>query len=83
MSTLLFETGYRKPPRSFTLADRNEIVSLLTTYHCLIKVKAEVDQFIEGLKVLNVDELVRKHPNEMKPFFLDGFFEPLTAGEVT
>ena len=37
--------------------------SLLKTFHCLIKIKAEIDQFTEGLKVLKIDEYISRYPS--------------------
>ena len=49
MCSLILDTGYKKPPSAFALDDREEIVSLLKTFHCL---KAEIDQFTEGLTLI-------------------------------
>jgi len=41
----LLETGYMKPFEALTIDDKEEVISILTDYHCLIKPKACMDQF--------------------------------------
>ena len=36
----------------------------------MIKVKAESDQFLDGLKLLKIDKYISKHLEIMKVFFL-------------
>ena len=36
----------------------------------MVQLKAELDDFIEGLKTLEILTLMRNYPNEMKPLFL-------------
>ena len=57
-SSLLNETGYRKAVCSLTLSDRPAIMSALLDYHLMIKVKAEMDQFKEGLQTLGYLEIL-------------------------
>ena len=64
------ETGYSKPITAITLADRNIISDVLKRYHCVIKVKAEIDQFLDGLKLLKIDKYISRHPEIMKVFFI-------------
>ena len=55
ISGLILETGYRKPFVKLTMADRSELKAAMVDYHCMIKVKAAMDQYIEGLQSLNED----------------------------
>ena len=48
-----FEADYRKPVSNVSLSDKEQIISVLLDYHLLIKVKCCIDQFIEGLEILN------------------------------
>ena len=74
----LLETGYRKPLSKTTVVDKQEIISSLIDYHCMIKVKAVMDQFIEGLSVLGVLDAIKENPLWFEPFFVSRE-EPLTA----
>lgn len=63
----LFETGYSKVPR---VADKCCIIASLLDYHCMIKVKAAMDQFIKGLKTLGVHDAVSLYPQQMQSYFV-------------
>ena len=78
---LLSATGFRKPLCTLQLSDRPSILSALIDYHLMIKVKTEMDQFKEGLKVLGFMDLVSQNPDVWKPFFVY-CNNPLTAGKV-
>ena len=67
---LVLETGYRKPFVKLTMADKSELKAAMVDYHCMIKVKAAMDQYLEGLQNLKVLELVRKFPSLSRPFFI-------------
>ena len=62
---LLEECGFRKPTCMVTLSDRAALRSALVDYHCMIKVKSAMDQFIEGLQTLSVLDWIKKYS---KPF---------------
>ena len=79
-SDKLLETGYRKPLTSLTLNDREEIVGVLKLYHTLIKVKAEIDQFVEGLQCLGIHGYMKLYPELMEPVFVNKNCKSLSAG---
>lgn len=66
-STLLFETGYDKPLNQLELDDVEGIKAALTDYHCMVKVKAAMDQFLDGLHMGGVAEYVKSHLHLLKP----------------
>ena len=67
---MLFATGFRKAVCSLGVADKPVLKSSLIDYHCLLKVKAEMDQFADGLSSLGVLDAVKKQPDVMKPLFV-------------
>ena len=67
---LLQETGYRKPFVKLTMADKCELKAAMVDYHCMIKVKAAMDQYAEGLQSLKVLDLVHQFPSLTRPFFV-------------
>ena len=67
---LLAATGFRKPLCNLKIADRPAILSALVEYHLMAKMKAEMDQFKEGLSVLGFLDTVRRKPDLWEPFFL-------------
>ena len=75
----LYATGYTKPILSLGLDDKDNIQSILIAYHCFLKVKSEMDQFIEGLRVTGVLGFVQESPSALRDMFV--FTEKkLTAG---
>ena len=67
---LLLVTGFRKAVHSLTLDDSNDIKNALLSYHLIAKVKAELDQFIEGLHTFDFLSLVKADPETWKIFFV-------------
>ena len=67
----LCATGYKKAVCTLCVEDKGNIRAALLDYHCLLKVKGEMDQFIEGISAVGVLEFVKKHPDVMKHFFVD------------
>ena len=64
-ATFLLETGYHKPLHTLKLHDVTDMCALLTDYYCMVK--AEMDQFLEGLDMAGVAIYVKSHPHIMKP----------------
>ena len=77
---LLLETGYRKPLSSLTQQDMSGIKRILRNFYTFVRVKAEIDQFLEGLSCLGVVDAVRKHPMLMQPLLIPSESCQLTKG---
>lgn len=77
---LLLSTGFRKPLCSLAMEDKECLRLVLLDYHCLLKVKAEMDQFAEGLKSLGVLYMMICHPDLFASYFDDDGSPPLTPG---
>ena len=77
---LILSTGFRKPLCSLALEDKASLKSILLDYHCMLKVKAEMDQFAEGLKTLGVLDMVKNYPDLFSSLFVDDGSPPLTSG---
>ena len=52
------------------MSDKLTLTSTLLDYHCMVKVKAQMDQFAEGLEELGVLMLIRRYPEVSKPLFV-------------
>ena len=65
----LLETGCHLVLSSLKLSDKANLLSLMIDYHCIIKPKAAIDQFVEGLSSTGVMHYVQHYPNIMKPLF--------------
>jgi len=48
---IIFATGYSKVFSNLSVHDRKELASILVDYHCILKTKAAMDQFLEGLSL--------------------------------
>lgn len=80
LESVLLETGYNKPLSLLTMEDLDNILLCITDYHCLIKVKASMDQFIDGLISGSVMDSIRNHSLLLKPMFCPSPSQ-LTAGK--
>ena len=69
-TSLLLETGFSKPICELTLSDKSLLRSSLLDYHCMLKVKACMKQYMEGLNELGILDMIKKHPEAMKPLFV-------------
>ena len=67
---LLLATGFRRPLALLGLKDVDDLVGFLLEYHLFVKVKAEIDQFVEGLMTLGFLGHLRKNPSLWQNFFV-------------
>ena len=66
---LLLETGFRKPLSALVMSDV-AVIRRTVKNHMLMRVKAELDQFMKGLAVCGVAHAIRRHPELMAPRFV-------------
>ena len=67
--TALLETGYGKAINNLSMNDTAEIMSVMMDYHCMLKSKAAMDQFAEGLECTGVLHYIKHYTDIMKPLF--------------
>ncbi len=79
---LILETGFSKPLCKLKLSDVEVIRASLLDYHCLVKSKAPMDQFKEGLDQVRLGKFLRSHPDELKPMFMPNVNDQLTSGII-
>lgn len=65
---MILETGYKKPLSLLVLSDKASLQATLRA-QVLLKVKPELDQFMEGLALCGVLDFVRRHPMLMACYF--------------
>ena len=71
---LILDSGFSKPVVQLTESDKSELIHVLALNCTLLCCKAEIDQMIDGLKALEVADLIRQHPGLLRPFFTpEGF----------
>jgi len=78
---LLLATGFRKAISKLDMSDKARVRSALVDYHCMLKVKSEMDAFAEGLQVLGVLGMIKMYPDLFKPLFVADVTASLTAGK--
>lgn len=64
-----------------TLEDRNTIVKTVALHHVLLKCKAEMDQFAQGLCALGVLEAMKAHTSLFAEYFSADGLSSLVAGK--
>ena len=79
---MLMGMGCKKPISKLKIDDKS-IKSSLIDYYCLLKVKAEMDQFAEGLKDLGLLEMMQHHLSLFKSLFIAPTSTHLTPGKPT
>ena len=77
---LLLETGFRKPLMSLGLSDKKRVQEVLLGFHCVLKVKGEMDQFRQGLSSLGVLQALNNNASTMKSLFVSPSCK-ITAGK--
>ena len=76
--SILLETGCHMVLSSLKISDKANLLSLMIDYHCIIKPKAAIDQFVEGLSCSGAMHYVEHYPDIMKLLFCQ-VKSPLTA----
>ena len=61
------------------MEDKEIVTHLLCLQNVFLKAKAEMDQFMEGLKCLNMLEKIKENPAAYKHYFVYNKLE-ITAG---
>ena len=75
-------SGYTKPISHLTLENRIHLVHALSVHYGLLVVKAEIDQFKEGLlSVMSFLMEIQKHQELFVKVFTCAGEQPLTAGK--
>lgn len=65
---LRFDAGFCKP--IVTIEDKVKMLYIITLHYTLLQSLAEVNQFIEGLKLSGLLECMRQHPYEARKLFI-------------
>ena len=79
IADLISQTGYRKLPSAQT---KPEVSSALIDYHLMAKVKAQMDQFADGLSVLGLLDSIKLNPSLWEGLFVASSTGVLTRGIV-
>ncbi len=77
---LLNECGFAKPFISITEKDKINIIQTLALHDVLLRCKAELDQFAEGLQSCGVLDAIRQNPDLARNYFCIGRRKKLISG---
>ena len=55
---LLLQCGFKIPVSAINLSMKDILVTVLVDYHCIVKCSAVMDQFRQGLNLLDVFSMV-------------------------
>ena len=66
--SIVFDCGSSTSSTPITKATVDHISSIIkaVSLHCVLRVKAEIDQIAEGLELFNVFKLIRKYPAKIQ-----------------
>jgi len=78
---LLIESGLTMPLALLTVHDKDTIVQTVALHHVLLKSKAEMDQFAQGLSALGVLDAIKDHSNLFECYFSADGVSTLVAGK--
>ena len=78
-STLL-DYGILKPATSFSIEDKVDIVHAIALHHVILRSKAEMDQFCDGLQSCGVLNAIRNNSSVTRSFFTVCGSPKLTTG---
>jgi len=65
-----FDVGVVDLSRNVEFSDRDQIVQSLATYFTVVRVKASIDQIIDGLNALGMYDLIKANPCTMHKLFV-------------
>ena len=74
-----YEIGIMKPIHSLRVNDKDTFIQMMTVTE-LLRIKAEIDQFKQGMECLGVVSAIQWYPDLLKGFFTVGKKVLLTAG---
>lgn len=78
--TTLVECGFTKPSARITFGDKSEIVQAVALHHVILRSKAELDQFCDGLALCGVLQAIKCHSSLTRNYFTIDGFQQLTSG---
>ena len=64
------------------VANKEELIHIVTLHHMVLKCKAELDQLKGGLQTLGVGDAMKAHPELFENFFMDAGHTSMTAGTI-
>lgn len=67
---VLLECGYTKPLSTLKAIDVTQLIKNVTLHSTILKIKSELDQFIDGLNEAGVLHSIRQYSDFFRPLFV-------------
>ena len=77
----LLQCGYTKPVQKITIADRVDLVNIVSLQVVILSMLGELSEFRRGLNTLGVADAMEKFPHLLRGFYSIDAKESLTSGE--
>ena len=78
---MLLACGFTKPIATLVHADECQLIECVILHVTIFQIKAELDQFMQGLNDAGVYDMLQTSPQLFQPFFVYSS-KPLRAGVV-
>lgn len=78
--SLRFKAGYTKP--IVTIEDKDDLIRCISLHYLLLSGLVELEQFIDGLKLNGVLDLLRKHPKKARHLFMQSCENQVTSEKL-
>lgn len=78
--SLRFKAGYAKP--IVTMEDKDDLIRCISLHYLLLSGLVELEQFIEGLKLSGLLDLIRQHPKKARHLFMPSSENRVTAEKL-
>ena len=77
---LLIDAGWSKPLTQLTIIEMPNVIETIGLNQVIMKIKAEIDDFIKGLDDSGVLSHIQKNPDLFRPLFVESESQQLTTG---
>lgn len=77
---ILQEAGYTRPIHAAKLEKKDAVIGAVALHHCILSMKAELDELVDGIKSTGFLDYIRKFPLVFEGLFTSKETHSLTAG---
>ena len=77
-----YDIGIAQPSKDLQLGDCGRLIKLCAAHYTIHSVKAELDQLCDGLRCMDVLQLIQQNPVLMRTLFMPHPPKPLTADSM-
>ncbi len=77
-----FDIGLTQPSSSFQFSNIDYILKLFASHYLILSVMGELNEILDGLKVVKMLDLIRANPNKMEQLFIYSNPKVITAEDM-